>query len=1143
MKTKLLSFFFFAIFFALGINQVQAQRMDFTPYDDLPSIEKILKPTYNDNMPDWGKMLYQYPINFNEINESYVRWERANRGVKTPLSRYFKIWRQQVQPYTDGDGTIRMPDVKEINANLVKAQSKSAQMRKAPEAGNNSNWTFWGPKQTFWTNDSGSSTAPKAAPWQANVYSFDVTVRNPNVLYAGTETGFVSKTIDQGKNWILSGQNYPFGGGVTAITIHPKNSDTVFVAAGNTVHKSFNGGANWGRCNSASFNANRLKIDSLNPKKIIAATDGGIYISKDRGLTWARPATLTSPCWDVEFKPNSSDTIFALSETGSHFFKIMQSNDAGLTFAAIGTFPTNIAQSSGGLLAMTPKNPNIMYVVMLSDLPYIYKGTLAGGTWSWTKKYTGFTGLSSGSGMTSGQGYFDLVLEASPLNENLIFAGTTSLYKSLNGGTTMSAVGGYQGSFSIHPDIQDMKMLSNGDTWVATDGGMNLSTDNFTTQAKYSPLVNGLVGSNMWGFDQAWNEDLIVGGRYHNGNTAIADYYGVAGNKALRMGGGESPTGWILKGKIRHAAFDDLGDGIILPKNAESQTQGRFTFSKYPNMDQYGSFRTPILTHPNYSGTLYVGNTNNLWVSTDYGVSYDLLYTFTGNIRYIDISSANPNVMYADIIGLGFHKSTDGGLTWTKPTNTGAPSWNGQITFAISPYNADVVYACKQIGVWDSFNSEMYRSVNGGASWTQWSTLNRSIKAISIQPTTSGKDLVYAATSSVGGATALVFFRKDGDASWTTFATNYPAGMNVQAAAPFFRDSKLRIAGNAGVWESPFAEPDFTPVLVPWVEKRQYSCSLDTVKFEDHSYVNHQNASWNWEITPAPSYISNANSRNPKAVFSSPGKYTVTMNLTKDGVTQSKTMTDMFEIKSCPSVDDCSNPAEIAKTAWRLVYADSYQAGNEPAKAFDGNTSTIWHTSWATGATSHPHEIQIDLGKAYNLSKMIYYPRTDGSNGRIKAYELYVSNSKTDWGTAVKVDSMENSASPKTIKFNVATGQYVRLVGLSEVNKNIWASAAEISFVGCNVTTDINTIDSDLAIKIFPVPSNSKISITLPFNDGTRSYTYSLYSSSGQLLENGKADISVEKLSVDISKYSAGYYYVKLADENGVSYRAKFIKQ
>lgn len=87
-------------------------------------------------------------------------------------------------------------------------------------------------------------------------------------------------------------------------------------------------------------------------------------------------------------------------------------------------------------------------------------------------------------------------------------------------------------------------MLDNGDVWVTTDGGVNYSTDQFVSLNQYTASVNGLVGSDFWGFDQGWNEDIVVGGRYHNGNTGMADFYG---DKALRMGGAESPTGWVLQ--------------------------------------------------------------------------------------------------------------------------------------------------------------------------------------------------------------------------------------------------------------------------------------------------------------------------------------------------------------------------------------------------------------------------------------------------------------------------------------------------------------------------------------------------------------------------------------------------------------------
>lgn len=1145
MKIKLLHFFKVVLFGAFLFSnslQLSAQQMDYTPYEELPSIQKILKPTYSDNIPDWGKMLYQYPVNYYDINKAYSAWEKANPGIKTALSRYFKLWRMQLEPYATSNGTIEMPNVTQINENLKNAQSSSSQMKKVPAVGNTSNWTFWGPKQTFWLNESGSATAPAAAPWQANVYSLDVTLANPNVLYIGTETGFVNKSINKGLTWNISGKNYVFGGSVTAIAIHPSNPDTAYVSAGGTIHRTLNGGTTWART-GAAFGADRLKIDPRNTSKLIAVGSTGLWVSTNKSTAWTKRAT--TPCWDVEFKPNSSDTIYAVSETATHFIKIIQSFDGGLTFSDVSTFPTTVPQVNGGLIGMTASNPNIMYVAILSrnasaqEVPFLYKGTLANGIWTWVLKYTGFTGLSSGSGMTNGQGYFDFVLEVSPTNENILFMGTTSLFKSINGGTTLTAVGGYQGPLSIHPDIQDMKMLSNGDIWVATDGGVSLIKDDFESAASYTPLVNGIIGSNIWGFDQGWNEDLIVSGRYHNGNTAIADFYG---DKALRMGGGESATGWIVQGKSRQAAFNDLGNGWILPKTAEGKPEGRFTFSKYPNMDEYGALRSNILTHPNYSGTMYVASDSTLWISKDYGVSYDLLYKFTnGKIRYIANSISNPNVMYADIIARGFYKSTNGGASWTLTSSSGAPAWNAKMTFAISPYNSEIVYACKQVGAWDSYNSEIYRSPNGGTTWYVWSNLGKSVKSIVIQPTKTGKDLVYACTTSVSGAAASVYFRKDGDAAWTEYGTNFPASMGVQVAVPFFRDSKLRVAGNGGVWESPLAETDFTPILVPWVDYQSQECISDTIQLDDHSLLNHAGTTWNWEISPAPSYISNPNIRNPKIFIDQFGKYTVTMKVTQNGTVYTKVMTDFFEKKSCPAID-CSAKAELPRKFFRLISADSFESGNEPANAFDGNLATIWHTSW-TKPKAFPHEIQIDLGQEYNVSQFTYTGRQSGTNGMVKNYTLYISNDKVNWGTAAKTGVLINTIQPQTVTFTEKLGRYARFVATSEVNNYNYTSAAEISFLGCSVNTATNDIVSDERnVKSFPIPAKSNLRISLPFTSGS-TLNYAIYSSNGQQIESKKMNSNGNELTIDVINFKAGSYFVNITDNNGVTYRAKFIKQ
>lgn len=1125
--------------FIAGINLSQAQA---TRYDDLPSINVSLKPAYSQDFPDWAKMLYSETTNFNEISAGFQAYEREHPGEESAIIRYFKIWSRAVEPYVLDDGSIQMPDPEKVQQQLFKTQTSGNNARSTNSP---SDWSFVGPKETYWLNENGQANPPGACSWQANVYSFDVSNSNNNILYAGTETGFMNKSTDKGLHWQLLASGYPFGGGISATAIHPSNPDIVYAAAGNQMHKSTDGGNSWMPLLPAGnlFYADRIRIASDNPNKIVAASSKGVFVSTDAGETWIKK--WTTAAYDVEFKPGNSNMIYALVRTASGTFSIVESQNSGSSFTAISNFPTGINDASGGLLAVTEDEPNRLFVIMLSsnnsNTPYLYSGQNSAGTWTWQLLATGKT---SALRMDNGQGYFDLVLDVSPLNSNIILVGTTTLYKSTNGGTNFQAVGGYTGAYNIHPDIQDIKMMTTGDTWVSTDGGMTLTTDNFTSTQNYYALNNDLTGSDFWGFDQGWNEDIVVGGRYHNGNTAVADFYG---SKALRMGGAESPTGWVLQGKSRHVAFSDLGNGWILPAAAEGKPEGRFIFSKYPNMDEYGGRRGNIVHHPFYYGTFYLGEENGFWKSTDMGQNYELLYTFPGRVRYLQISYHNPDVLYADIVSYGLYRSSDGGVTWQlKPTLTngsnGTTYWKGRLFFSISLFDENTVYATLQNGTWSSDLGKIFRSTNGGDTWENWSgSFTGYTKCLVIQPVNDTEEIVYLFTTSREGEPAKVYYRSSSMNDWTEFCNNYPAGISVNMAFPFFRDGKLRVGGSAGVWESPLMEQTFTPIIKPWIEKQHYDCILDTLYFDDHSVLNHAGASWHWEISPQPSYISNADIRNPKVVPGTEGSYSVTLKVTQNGITYTASIPDMVSVSACPSIYDCDNPAYLDKTAWRLMYVDSEETSAEDGSAinaFDNDPETIWHTQWVGANPPPPHEIQFDLGRIYKLSTFTYLPRQNGENGRIKSYEIYLSNDSTQWGMPVKTGLFTNTANSQSVDFEPAVeGQYLRFRALSEVNDNPWTSAAEFSVKGCINNVGNGKMKSSL-VTAFPVPSDGKYTLVLPENGNDLQCR--VINTAGQVVYNGIA--SVSNPALDLSRQPSGVYLVILSDENGANYRIKVIK-
>ncbi len=91
---------------------------------------------------------------------------------------------------------------------------------------------------------------------------------------------------------------------------------------------------------------------------------------------------------------------------------------------------------------------------------------------------------------------------------------------------------------------------------------------------------------------------------------------------------------------------------------------------------------------------------------------------------------SQPDVVYAStgetngagvgITGNGVFKSTDGGETWTQLASTAGKM---EFTFInriiVDPHNPDIVLICTSQGLWQrQFRSEIYRSANGGQTWT-----------------------------------------------------------------------------------------------------------------------------------------------------------------------------------------------------------------------------------------------------------------------------------------------------------------------------------------------------------------------------------------------------------------------------------------
>jgi hypothetical protein len=142
----------------------------------------------------------------------------------------------------------------------------------------------------------------------------------------------------------------------------------------------------------------------------------------------------------------------------------------------------------------------------------------------------------------------------------------------------------------------------------------------------------------------------------------------------------------------------------------------------------------------------------------------------------------------------------------------------------------------------------------------------------------------------------------------------------------------------------------------------------------------------------------------------------------------------------------------VSQSGWTLLSADSEETQGENGRAtnaFDGSSSTIWHTQYTGTAPAHPHEIQIDVGASYALTGFAYLPRQDkDDHGMVAGYQFYASADRNNWGAAVASGTFNSDRSEKKVMFASKVARYVRFVALSEINGQPWTSVAELNLVG-----------------------------------------------------------------------------------------------
>lgn len=811
----------------------------------------------------------------------------------------------------DESGNISISKIKNLYPNLNQGTTVNSPLN---------SWTQIGPMETV--NSEGIQT-----PSQSNVYFIEVAPSTPTTWMASTETGALFKTIDNGNNWdFIADYSGP-------IVFNPTNSNNIIIAS-NPIRESNDGGITWDT-KSITASCNKV-VWSTNGNIVLVASNQGIHVSNNGGTSFTN--NLSGDFYDVDFMPGSSTIAYAINTSGI-FYK---STNAGATWTQKTTNYNLTTIKDGYLLGVSEANPNLVTIAFLSDENVeLLKSTNSGETFSHLST------LNSGFS----QGFYDFAFGISPTNENIYYVGVTTLFKSINGGLSFSPIGGYEGDFNIHPDIQDIDF--NGNTVVvSTDGGVSVSSDNFTNVSNWHSANKGLFDLELWAFDQGFNTDQLGSGKYHNGDNIYNPTWN--NGKTIHLGGAESPVGYSIFSRPNSMFYADIYQGFY---QADTQynpnVEPTYSFSMNSNNYYYGERNSDITSNVVNSNIIYAAYENNIYVSYDNGISNQVLKAFNSTVWNIKTTRSNPNVLYVTTENDGLWKTIDGGQNWTQINivlNGNNYNSNGlRCIIDVSQTNENELWLAyinwNGISILNSYR--IFKSTNGGTTWTNLnsSALNGfTVKEMVHQYGTDGGIYLMGFNSN---SVAKCFYKNNLMTDWVDYSSGLMSGSllanRIYLKLSHFQE-KVRAAGDRGIQEIPFYESYVAPIAQPTVNNREV-CINQEVKLADYSILKYDSASWNWSFSKTPIYLNGttANSQNPEVKFLTPGNVDTTLTVTdSEGNSNSKTITNFINVNydsaACLMLN--SDPDSIIECVNNISTSSYFLPGNNTLITnFGGATS------------------------------------------------------------------------------------------------------------------------------------------------------------------------------------------------------------
>ena len=661
-------------------------------------------------------------------------------------------------------------------------------------------------------------------------------------------------------------------GRVSAIAIHPRNPDIVYIgAAQGGVWRTDNAGGSWRPLtdNECSLAMGSIAVDPVNPDIIYAGTGEqhfsgdsyygcGVLRSVNGGMSWEHlgsdvfqrrgqgGARISRVFIDPVTAGSTNATVVMVAST----FGLFRSNDSGRTWR-------EVLDDAATDIVMKPGDPSRLYAAVHRE--GVYRSVDGGVSWvtsssGWTDSNFGRINLAvapsapdvlyasihdrSEDAVAEGllmyrsddgaetwrrleaegaschrQCWYDMTLAVHPDNPEQVHLGTLLLYLSEDGGLTFRE--NHPRGTYVDQHLMVFDTLSGSDVlYLANDGGVYRSTDagsSFTSLSTNLAITQFYSGIALHPSDPA----VTLGGTQDQGTQRSSAGTGTwikvsGGDGGSTAFDAEDPDTWYAETQWI------AGEEYIGPRKNGYQANVGIDLS------ERGLFIPPLVMDPIDSRRLYFG-TVRLYRTDDAAETWKPIFESPEEWRVITAigpSASDPNTVYVAIGGwlyngsygsrAGVFATHDGGMTWSRD-GVGLPDERFTTDLAVHPTDPERAYAV----LGGFLTGHVFETTDGGETWEDRSgnLPDMPVNAVLYDP--ADADGVYIGTD-LG-----VFHSATGGGLWTPLGDGFPMVAVFDLASQPGTGRLVAATHGRGMFE--------IPIDVPLVARTRPVAVTDTV--------------------------------------------------------------------------------------------------------------------------------------------------------------------------------------------------------------------------------------------------------------------------------------------------------------------------